>query len=97
MLKMRIVGLSDRNSSIILQTATKRQNWKQIVLPFAEFNQFMKLYFPKYYKFYEMAMEQQEAHCYAAEWFYNFGETRKMRIEGESFIFINSDYRIYTN
>ena len=96
MLMMRIVGLSESTHFVTVQIRDKdRGRWKQIIFPYNEFGVYMKHYFPKYYNYYEMAMEQQENYEYAAEWFYNYGETFEMRRKGDSYIFKNWAYRRY--
>lgn len=93
---MRIVGLCESTHSVTVQIKDKELGkWNQTVFPYNEFRNYMKHFFPKYYNYYEIAMEQQVNYEYAAEWFYNYGETLKMRRKGDSYIFKNYSYRRY--
>ena len=93
MLEMRIVGLSESTGTITLQhRRTKGRwttNWYQDSYTYYGFVEYMKRHFPKYFNFYEIAMEQQKYYEFAAEWFYNFGETLEMIRSGELYIFTN--------
>ena len=99
-MEMRIVGISGSGRITIQTKLRKTDVWYQNCITFEEFEKAMEKYFPKYYKFYEIAKENEireiEENClgdferntyYCADWFYYFGETREMRRKGESFIF----------
>lgn len=93
MIQMRIVALSSGTETIIIQWKTMQSYFTQETMSYKQFDKYMKVTFPKYYKYYEIAKEQQEEICNSADWFYNFGETMEMRRKGESYIFKATFYR----
>lgn len=93
MLEMRIVGLSELLDNVTVQLRwTGRRGWSQPKFTLSSFSRFMKIYFPKYYNYYLIAMEQQDYKEECAVWFYHFGETHDMRVKGIPYVFENREY-----
>lgn len=87
-LYMRMVAISRYGEFVIVQERLRLDRvYEQIRFTFNEFDDYMKLYFPNYYKFYEMATDNEHNICSCAEWFYHFGETKKMIEKGECYIY----------
>lgn len=100
-MEMRIVGISTGTGTVTIQARWRKSaEWYQECMNNVSFKYFFKSHFPKHYKFYEMAKENElkemkenglEGFAYnamnCADWFYNFGETNEMRRNGEAYIF----------
>ena len=100
-MELRIVGLSSGNESVTVQARWKKSDeWHQECMSFECFDLFFKTHFSNYYRYFEMAkeneireMEDNELAGFSnnandsAAWFYNFGETHEMKRLGEAYIF----------
>lgn len=83
-MRMRIVGLSNDWIIVQIQTCGK---WDQYGTNFDDFEKIMKERFPSEYAMYALCKDMGYTTDPAAEWFYNWGETREMRRHGDAYIF----------
>ena len=80
MMNIRLVGLNP--NSIFVQTGSGR-NWKQVVMSFENFEDFIKSNRPDQYKEYKESNSDKAA----AVWFYHYGETEEMKRKGVAYEF----------
>lgn len=78
-MKMRIVA--ENNNGYFIQESERANCWKQRIISFEDFIQYMKENFVKEYN------EFVESGKKVEEFFYNYGCTDKMIDAGESYIF----------
>lgn len=76
---MRIVAMND--NAYFIQESERANHWKQRIISFEDFIQYMKENFVKEYN------EFVESKKPVDEFFYNYGCTDKMLVKGESYIF----------
>lgn len=87
-LEMRIVAMSHNSEIVvILERINITKDFSQMRLSFDDFDRYMLQHFPNYYRYYEMAKENEKHICRSAEWFYHFGETSDMRRKGIAFTY----------
>ena len=100
-MELRMVGLSTGKEFVTIQARWRKSDeWHQECMSFEQFDIFFKTHFPNYYKFYEIAKENEIEEMKengfegfdinannSAAWFYNFGETCEMKCRGDAYIF----------
>lgn len=60
-LEMRIVALSSNSEIVVIQERfTSVKDFAQMELSFNDFDRYMKQHFPNYYRFYEIAKDNEK-------------------------------------